>query len=101
MPEATVPGGGGAPVVVVDGELDVGTAPRVGAALHRLVDEGRTSLTLDCSGLNFVDSQGLGMLVGVSRRLKEAGGSLHLQGARSQLLRVLHLTRLDQTFILE
>ena len=85
----------------MDGELDVGTAPRLGAALHRLVDEGRTSLTLDCSGLTFVDSQGLGMLVGVSRRLKEAGGSLHLQGARSQLLRVLQLTRLDQTFILE
>lgn len=85
----------------MDGELDVGTAPRLGAALHRLVDDGRTSLTLDCSGLIFVDSQGLGMLVGVSRRLKEAGGSLHLQGARNQLLRVLQLTRLDQTFMLD
>ncbi|MEJ7765802.1 MAG: STAS domain-containing protein [Acidimicrobiales bacterium] len=101
MPEATVPGGGSPTVVVVDGELDVGTAPRVGAALHRLVDEGMTLLTLDCSGLDFVDSQGLGVLVGVSRRLNEAGGALHLQGAPSQLLRVLHLTRLDQTFVVE
>ena len=100
MPEATVPEGGG-PSVVVDGELDAGTAPRLGAALHRLVDDGRTSLTLDCSGLDFIDSQGLGVLVGVSRRLKDAGGSLHLQGARSQLRRVLRLTRLDQVFVLD
>ena len=93
--------GGNSPPVVVDGELDAGTAPRLGAALHRLVDEGRTSLVLDCSGLDFIDSQGLGVLVGISRRLKAAGGSLHLHGARSQLLRVLHLTRLDQVFVLD
>jgi len=100
MTKATVPEGGG-PVVVVDAELDAGTAPRLGAALHRLLDEGATTLTLDCSGLDFIDSQGLGVLVGVSRRLKDAGGSLHLHGARSQLLRVLRLTRLDQVFVLD
>lgn len=100
MLDGTSPGGG-SPPVIVDGELDASTAPRLGAELHRLVDEGRTSLTLDCSGLDFIDSQGLGVLVGVSRRLRDAGGSLHLRGARSQLLRVLHLTRLDQVFVLD
>ena len=100
MPEATH-SRSGSPPVVVEGELDAGSAPRLGAALHRLVDEGRTSLTLDCSGLDFIDSQGLGVLVGISRRLKDAGGSLHLRGARSQLLRVLRLTRLDQVFVLD
>ena len=91
----------GGALVVVDGELDIGTAPRLGAALHTLVDEGATTITLDCSGLGFLDSQGLGVLVAVSRRLRDAGGSLHLRGAGTQICRVLRLTRLDQVFVLE
>ncbi len=88
-------------LVVVEGELDASSAPRHGAVLHRLVDEGATSLTLDCSNLDFIDSQGLGVLVGVSRRLRDAGGSLRLRDAGSQMARVLRLTGLDQVFVLE
>lgn len=94
-------GPGGAPVVVVDGELDARTAPGLGVALHRLVDEGASSITVDCSGLVFLDSQGLGVLVAASRRLKEAGGALYLRGVSTQITRVLRLTRLDQVFVLD
>ncbi|MEO5680278.1 MAG: STAS domain-containing protein [Acidimicrobiales bacterium] len=92
---------GGAPVVVVDGELDARTAPGLGATLHRLVDEGASSITVDCSRLAFLDSHGLGVLVGASRRLKETGGALHLCGVGTQITRVLRLTRLDQVFVLD
>ena len=91
----------GSSLVVVEGELDAGTAPRLGAALHSLVDEGATLITVDCSGLAFLDSQGLGVLVAASRRLRDAGGALHLRSAGTQLCRVLRLTRLDQVFVLE
>jgi len=88
-------------MVALGGELDAGTAPRVGADLHRLIDAGAASITLDCSDLAFIDSQGLGVLVGVSRRLRDAGGALHLHNAGNQLLRVLRLTRLDQVFVVD
>jgi len=94
------PGSGGS-LVVIGGELDAGTAPRLGAALHDLVNEGATSITVDCSDLEFIDSQGLGVLVAASRRLRDAGGQLHLRGVGDQLARVLRLTRLDQVFLLE
>lgn len=94
------PDGSGS-LVVVDGELDAGTAPRLGATLHMLIDEGATTITLDCTGLAFLDSQGLGVLVAASRRLRDAGGDLRLRGAGSQMCRVLRLTRLDQVFVLE
>ena len=94
------PSGAGS-LVVVEGELEAGTAPRLGAALHALVDEGATTITVDCSGLAFLDSQGLGVLVAASRRLRDAGGALHLRGAGAQMARVLRLTRLDQVFVLE
>ncbi len=92
---------GGGPLVFIDGELDAGTAPRVGAALHSLIDQGATSITLDCADLRFIDSQGLGTLVGASRRLRDAGGALHLRSAGTQLVRVLRLTRLDEVFVLD
>ena len=88
-------------LVVLEGELDIGTAPRLGAALHSLLDDGATTITVDCSGLDFLDSQGLGVLVAASRRLRNAGGALHLRGAGTQLCRVLRLTRLDQVFVVE
>lgn len=87
--------------MLVDGELDAGTAPRLGAALHSLIDQGATSITLDCAALQFIDSQGLGTLVGASRRMTDAGGALHLRNAGTQLVRVLRLTRLDEVFVLE
>ena len=87
--------------MIVEGELDAGTAPRLGAALHSLLDQGATKITIDCSGLGFLDSQGLGVLVAASRRLRDAGGALHLRGAGTQICRVLRLTRLDQVFVLE
>ena len=96
-------GGAAAPgsMVVVDGELDASTAPRLGANLHQLIDAGAPSITLDCTDLAFIDSQGLGVLVGVARRLRDAGGSLHLHNAGSQLRRVLQLTKLDQVFVVD
>lgn len=99
--EATSEAEAGTSLVVIDGELDASSAPRLGAALHRLIDDGATSLTLDCSKLDFIDSQGLGVLVGVSRRLRDSGGSLRLRGAGNQAVRVLRLTRLDQVFVVE
>ena len=98
---AGVESDGSGPLVVVEGELDAGTAPRLGAALHSLVDEGATMITVECSGLAFLDSHGLGVLVAASRRLRDAGGALHLRGAGTQLSRVLRLTRLDEVFVLE
>lgn len=92
---------GGHAVVVVEGDLDAGSAPRLGVALHRLIDEGATSVTVDCSGLSFLDSHGLGVMVAASRRLTEAGGALHLREVGSQVRRLLLLTRLDQVFVLD
>jgi len=94
------PGGSGS-LVMVDGEVDAVTAPRLGAALHTLLDGGATRITIDCSRLAFLDSQGLGVLVAASRRLRDVGGSLHLRSVGAQLSRVLRLTRLDQVFVLE
>jgi anti-sigma B factor antagonist len=91
-----------APVVRVVGEIDVATAPELRDALHRLLDHGAHAIVIDLSGVNFLDSSGLGVLLGVHKRLLEQGDApLRLTQAPAAVVRVLEITGLDRTFTLE
>ncbi len=55
-------------------------------------------IVFELSGLEFVDSTGLGLMLGALRRLREAGGSVKIAGARGPVARVLEVTDLDKVF---
>jgi anti-sigma B factor antagonist len=84
-------------VVTVTGEVDLETASQMGDhALEALREQPH--LLLDLSGVTFMDSTGLKVLLSVQRRADLAGGSLALAGATSPVRKILALTGLDQTF---
>ncbi|WP_162941828.1 STAS domain-containing protein [Desertimonas flava] len=56
---------------------------------------------LDVSGLTFVDSAGLRVLVRLSERLRADGASLHLHDASDALRRLIELTGLDTAFVMD
>lgn len=85
----------GCPVLMVEGEIDIYTAPMFKQAVVGLVSEGNTNVVIDLSGVTFMDSSGFGTLLGATRRLRPAGGGLHLAGANTTIQRMLRLTRLD------
>lgn len=85
----------GCPVLMVKGEIDIYTAPMFKQAVVGLVSDGNTNVVIDLSGVTFMDSSGFGTLLGATRRLRPAGGGLHLAGANSTIQRMLRLTRLD------
>jgi anti-sigma B factor antagonist len=58
-------------VVAIEGELDLSSAPRVKWVLTDALEEGRTRLVVDLSKASFMDSTGLGVLIGVSKRLEQ------------------------------
>ncbi|WP_448630333.1 STAS domain-containing protein [Cellulomonas soli] len=87
-------------VVMVSGEIDVSSADALRDGLRALVDEGRTDLVVDLSGVSFMDSTGLGVLVGTLKRVRLAGGRLELVVAGDRLGRLFELTALDQVFSL-
>src|SRR5437016_4863395 len=70
--------GGGRPILVVSGEIDVFTAPRFKQAVLEMTDQGTRELFLDMRGVAFMDSSGLGALLEATRRLRQIEGSLHL-----------------------
>lgn len=85
-------------VVHVEGEIDVSSADRLRETVGVLVSEGRTDLVVDLSGVRFMDSTGLGLLVGVLKRVRTAGGRLVLVVATDKLRKVFELTGLTQVF---
>lgn len=81
-------------VIRVDGELDSFSACELRAEITKVL--GRQGAIVDIREVTFVDSAGLGALVGGIRRLREAGGSVALCCTRSSVLRLLRMTGLDR-----
>lgn len=85
-------------VVHLGGEIDVYTAPFVREKLDEQIHAGRTDLIVDLSGVTFLDSTGLGVLVGRLKLARTRGGALRLVGTADRVLRVFAITGLDKVF---
>lgn len=85
----------GATVVAVSGEVDLQSAPRLAAALDDARAAGASSIVVDLSQVEFLDSSGLGVLASAHRDVAAAGGSLRLVRPRPAIDKVLTLTRLS------
>jgi anti-sigma B factor antagonist len=89
----------GCAVVELVGDLDLYTGPALHNALHTLVSTHTApQVILDISGLEFLDSSGLGVLIAALRRIRSAGGSLRLAGGRGPVADVLTITGLHHVF---
>lgn len=86
----------GVVVVSCDGRLNMVAAPPLTSLLRSLVEEGTTRIVVDLADTSFVDSSGLGALVGGLKHARQAGGDLRLAAAGEQVRTVLQLTNLDR-----
>lgn len=85
--------------VLVGGDLDLATAPRLRERLRSVHAEGHRHLLIDLAGVGFCDSTGLGVLVGAARRARSDGGDVELSGLTPGLVRLFEVTRLDRAFV--
>jgi anti-sigma B factor antagonist len=89
-------------IVRVRGEIDVATSPDLKAQLGSVLDQHARVVTLDVSDLAFIDSSGLGVLVGAHKRLLETGGeNMVLRGLQEPVRRVFEITGLTRLFTVE
>lgn len=89
----------GCAVVVASGEIDLYTSP----ALHEAMLVAAVSshrVVLDLSAVTFLDSTGMGIMVGAQRRAREVNGSVCLVSPIAAVRRVLEITRLDDVFVI-
>jgi anti-sigma B factor antagonist len=85
-------------VVDIGGEIDVYTSPKLRERLVGLVGEGARRLVVDLEDVEFIDSTGLGVLVGVLKRMRAREGSMSLVCSQDGLLRVFRITGLEKVF---
>ena len=85
-------------VLAVKGEVDVYTAPRLREKLVELVSHGSQHLVVDLEGVDFLDSTGLGVLVGGLKRLRSHDGDLSLVCSQQRILKVFEITGLTKVF---
>jgi anti-sigma B factor antagonist len=85
-------------VVVVGGEIDVYTAPKLREQLVDLVNAGRYHLVIDMEAVDFLDSTGLGVLVGGLKRVRAHDGSLRLVCTQERILKIFRITGLTKVF---
>jgi anti-sigma B factor antagonist len=88
---------GQATVVQVGGDLDVYTAPRLKETLEQSI-AGDSRLVLDLSGVQFIDSTALGVLVGALQLSQSTGGDFRLVVGDPFLLKIFHITGFDGMF---
>lgn len=92
------PGEGDSYVVELAGEIDVYTSPTVKDAITELIDQQHYMLVVDLERVRYIDSTGLGVLIGGLKRVREHGGAVRLVCTNPQIKKIFEITGLVKIF---
>ena len=90
----------GKTIVAVGGEIDVYTAPKLRDKITELVADGVYNIVIDMEAVEFLDSTGLGVLVGGLKKVRAHDGSLELVCTQDRLLKIFRITGLAKVFVI-
>lgn len=85
-------------VIKLKGEVDIYTAPSLRETIVDTVEKGRYKIVVDLDDVNFLDSTGLGVLVGGLKRVKQHDGELGIICNQEKVLRIFKITGLTKIF---
>lgn len=85
-------------VVEVQGEIDVYTSPRVKEVINDLIEKGHYNLIVNLEGVRYIDSTGLGVLIGALKKVKEHEGTICLICTNPQIKKIFNITGLVKIF---
>ena len=88
----------GVAVIELGGEVDVYTSPRLKQEMVDLLNRGMVNLVVDLNGVEYLDSTGLGVLIGGLKRAREREGDLRLICDNMRILRIFEITGLTKIF---
>lgn len=85
-------------VIEVSGEVDVYTAPRLREVIVSAIDDGSLRLVIDVDRVEFLDSTGIGVMVGALKKVRSGGGTLDIVCTQPRVLKIFNITGLDKVF---
>ena len=89
---------GGYTVLSPQGEVDFATGPQLKDAITERLVAGEVNVVVDLLAVDFIESTGLGALIGGRRRAHALRGSLSLVCTEEQMLKIFRITGLDKVF---
>lgn len=85
-------------VVELNGEIDVYTSPKVKETIMGLIDSGHYALVINLENVRYIDSTGLGVLIGGLKRVREHSGAVNLVCTNPQIKKIFDITGLVKIF---
>ncbi|SKC88846.1 STAS domain-containing protein [Maledivibacter halophilus] len=83
------------------GEVDIYNANNLKENLNNLLQEKETDIELDCEELEYIDSTGLGVLIGILKKLKNIEKNIIISNPKPNMSKLLRITGLDQIFVMK
>jgi anti-sigma B factor antagonist len=88
----------GVTLVEVEGQLIVGNRQELKQQVLEQLEAGDRKFVIDFANTGYIDSSGLGVLVSLSKKIREQGGELRLSSLNEDLQTLFELTKLDTLF---
>ena len=85
----------------LSGEVDIFNSADLKTQLTGLMEEQVADIHIDCTNLDYIDSTGLGALVGVLKHIKTHGKEVHLLSVKPNILKLFRITNLDKVFVID
>jgi anti-sigma B factor antagonist len=82
--------------ITAHGEIDLATVNTLRSAITSAIAEGARHVVLHLEGVTYIDSSGLGTLIGAHKRLASSGGTMTVRCSRPRILRLFAITGLDR-----
>lgn len=90
----------GVTILTVEGQLIVANRQELKQLVSDALDQGERKFVLDFEKTAYIDSSGLGALVSINKKVREAGGELRLSALNEDLRSLFELTKLDTLFVI-
>jgi anti-sigma B factor antagonist len=87
--------------VNISGELDVSNADKLKDVLHKIADEKMMDVKINLENLEYIDSTGLGIMIGVLKKLRVNEKEMYILNPRTNVKKIFTITGLDKIFKME
>jgi anti-sigma B factor antagonist len=86
--------------VDISGEVDIHTSGNLKDVLNNILNDREANIRLNCEDLIYIDSTGLGVLIGILKRVKKNENDIIIMNAKSNISKLLNITGLDKIFVM-
>lgn len=86
--------------VDISGEVDIHTSGNLKDVLNMILNDKEADIHLNCSDLMYIDSTGLGVLIGILKRVKKNDNNIVIENPKNNISKLLSITGLDKIFII-